>query len=195
MPSEFLAPLLGALRDLRAWLEAQRVSGVVIGGVAASLLGRPRTTRDIDAIVILDSSRWNDFFSAGARFGFVPRLSNPLEFARTNRVLLLKHGPSGIDVDIAFGALPFEEEVIRRAHIITISNVVVSLPSPEDLVIMKAVAHRPRDIADIEAILAAHPDIDAKRVQRWLADFSALLESPEILGDVEKMFKQMRSNL
>ncbi len=194
MPSEHLAPLLAALRDLRSWLEAERVSGVVIGGVAASLLGRPRATRDIDAVVLLDASRWDDFFSAAERFGFLPRLSNPIEFARENRVLLLKHGPSGIDVDIAFGSLPFEEEVIRRASTVTIGGVAISLASPEDIIIMKAVAHRPRDMADIEAILAARPDIDITRVRQWLADFSALLEVPEILDDIEKMLKHIRKN-
>lgn len=44
-----LTPLLAVLRDLVAWLEYGKVPGVVIGGLAASLLGRPRLTRDVEA--------------------------------------------------------------------------------------------------------------------------------------------------
>lgn len=65
--TESLAPLLAALRDLVAWLQAERVPGVVIGGVAASLLGRPRVTRDVDAVVLLDDARWEGFLAAGAQ--------------------------------------------------------------------------------------------------------------------------------
>lgn len=43
---EFLASLQTALGDLLSWWEAERVDALVIGGVAATLLGRPRLTRD-----------------------------------------------------------------------------------------------------------------------------------------------------
>ncbi len=111
---ESLAPLLTALRDLVAWLQATHVAGVVIGGVAASLLGRPRVTRDVDAVVLLDESNWGAFLAAGAQFGCVPRLSDALAFAQKARVLLVRHESSGIDVDVAFGALLFEKEAIAR---------------------------------------------------------------------------------
>ncbi len=44
-----LVPLLDALRDLAAWLRTAKVPGLVMGGVAVSLLGRPRVTKDVDA--------------------------------------------------------------------------------------------------------------------------------------------------
>lgn len=48
-PTE-LVPLLGVLRDLVARWKAGKVPGVVIGGLAASLMGRPRLTRGVDAV-------------------------------------------------------------------------------------------------------------------------------------------------
>ena len=68
-----LAPLVAALRDLLAWWQAQQARGMVIGGVAASLLGRPRLTRDVDGLVSLPDKQWAPFLAAGAGFGFVPR--------------------------------------------------------------------------------------------------------------------------
>lgn len=189
---ETLVPLLAALRDLVAWFQDTPTSGTVIGGVAASLLGRPRVTRDIDALVLLDESEWEAFLAKGARFGFVPRLSNALTFARQARVLLVRHEASGIDIDIAFGALPFEEEAVARTVWRDVGGVRIPLPLPEDLLIMKAVAHRPRDMADIESILDAQPKLDLPRVRRWVREFSAALETPELLRDFNALVARRR---
>lgn len=190
---ETLAPLLEALRDLSNWLQATEAAGTIIGGVAASLLGRPRLTRDVDAMVMLDEGKWGEFLSAGERLGFVPRLPDPLEFARKARVLLVRHEATGIDVDVVFGGLRFEEEAVERASWVEVSGIRVPLPTPEDLIIMKAIAHRPRDLADIESLLDAHRKLDTRRVLRWVRELSNALEKPEILRDVKSLLARHRS--
>jgi len=184
---ETLVPLLSALRDLVAWLKANRVRGIIIGGVAASILGRPRVTHDVDALVLVDERKWNEFLTAGARFGFVSRVTNPLDFARRAKVLLVRHKTSGIDADVTLGTLPFEKEAITHAVWLNIKGVHLPLPTPEDLVIMKAVAHRPRDLADIESIMDAHPKLNLRKIRRWVREFSTAVEMPDILNDVEKI--------
>jgi predicted nucleotidyltransferase len=170
-----------------AWLKANRTQGLIIGGVAASILGRPRVTRDVDALVLLDEKDWNEFLSAGIEFGFVARVTGPLDFARKAKVLLVRHEPSGIDVDVTFGVLPFEREAITHAVWVNIKGVRLPLPTPEDLIIMKAVAHRPRDLADIESIIDAHPEINLRKIRRWVKEFSIAIEIPDILNDLEKI--------
>ncbi len=189
-PEEPLAPLLAALRDLMTWFESNRVPGVVIGGVAASLLGRPRFTRDVDALVLLDPEQWKNFLESGKGAGFAARRPDALRFASRTRVLLLRHQSSGIDVDISFGALPFEEECLSRGKWKEVSGIRVKLPTPEDLVIMKAVAHRPRDLEDIDAILGAHPKLNVERVRHWVGEFGTVLEMPELLGDLDKLLQR-----
>lgn len=191
-PEESLVPLLAALRDLVAWLQDTLTQGTVIGGVAASLLGRPRATRDIDALVWLDESEWEGFLAKGAQFGFAPRLTDAVTFAHQARVLLVRHEPSGIDLDIAFGALLFEEEAIARTVWHEVGGVRIPLPLPEDLVIMKAVAHRPRDMADIESILDVYPTLDVARVRRVVREFAAALETPELLEDFNGLVTRWR---
>jgi len=185
-----LTPLLAVLRDLVAWFKAGKVSGVVIGGLAASLLGRPRLTRDVDALVIVDEGHWADFLTAGAGYGFVARRGDALAFLQETRVLLVRHQESGIDADIVFGSLPFEKEAVARAIWVELGGVRVPLPLPEDLIVMKAVAHRPRDLADLEAILAAHPKLNLRRVRRWVREFASVLSMPEILTDLEVLISQ-----
>ncbi len=191
-PPDLLAPLLGALRDLVAWVRAGGVPAAVIGGVAASILGRPRLTRDVDALILLPEGRWRDFLAAGASFGLVPRIADALAFAQQARVLLLHHRPSGIDVDVSLGALPFEEELLARAVSRDVGGVAIPLPTPEDLLVMKAVAHRPRDLADIEAVLAAQPKVDLRRVRRLVREFATALEAPELFDDLETILRRKR---
>jgi hypothetical protein len=174
------------LADLMDWWQSQKVKGLIIGGLAVALLGRPRVTRDIDALVLLAEDRWPDFINAGTAFGFIPRHVDALAFARESRVLLLRHEPTAIELDIAFGCLPFEEEAVARAIVMKIAGVSVPLPTPEDLVIMKAVAHRDRDLLDIEGLLVAHPGLDVLRVRHWVKVFADAFEMPEIHDDLDR---------
>jgi hypothetical protein len=177
---------IAPLPDLVRWWQSQQVSGLVIGGLAVSLLGRPRVTRDVDAMVLLPEDRWSVFLDAGAAFGFVPRLPDALAFAHEARVLLLRHQPTGIDVDVALGCLPFEQEAVARASSVPVGGVPVPLPTPEDLVIMKAVAHRDRDLIDIDGLRAAHPNLDVGHILRWVRAFADALEMPELYDDLQQ---------
>jgi len=102
-------------------------------------------------------------------------------------VLLLRHESSGINFDVSLGALPFELEMIERAATIKVSDFEVNVPTPEDLIITKAVAHRPKDIADIEAILSAHPHLDVQRVRFWVREFAVALERPQLSEGLEAL--------
>lgn len=174
------------------WLRASRVEGVVIGGVAVSLLAEPRLTKDVDAVVWLESSEWERFLNSGQKHGFVPRYDAPLEFARKNRILLLTHKPTKTDVDISLGGLQFEREAIDRAISIRLGRATIKLASPEDLMVMKAVASRPRDWADIESLLNSFPNSDLKRVRHWTSEFAAVLEAPEINDDLERILQRWK---
>ena len=98
---------LECLRAINSWLKAVDVAGVVIGGIAAGLLGTPRITHDVDVLVVMDDDTWSTFLNEAGRFGFEARIPGALEFARTNRVLLMRHRRSGWEVDITLGALDF----------------------------------------------------------------------------------------
>ncbi|HKR00041.1 MAG TPA: hypothetical protein VJT09_05180, partial [Pyrinomonadaceae bacterium] len=129
LPAAFTTAL-GALTD---WLDGEQVPYTVIGGVAVSFLAQPRATQDIDAVIWLDESQWEAFFRQGENHGFQQRLSDALEFAARSRVLLLRHQKTGISVDLSFGALPFELEMIERATTLQIGELRLKVPKPEDL--------------------------------------------------------------
>lgn len=187
MPDPFPPPFTRALGDLSAWLRAANAPAALIGGAAVSLLSRPRLTRDVDVLVWLPEERWAEFAAAGGTFGFRLRLRDGLDFARRARVLLMRHEPTALDADIVLGALPFEQEVTARARWTRVGGVETPLPTPEDLLILKATAGRPRDWDDAEALLDAHPKMDHRRVRRWVKLFAEALEKPEIEQRLEAL--------
>jgi hypothetical protein len=187
------ATLLAALADLMKWLDAAGMPSMVIGGVAASVLGRPRLTQDVDALAILPEAKWADAISTAARHGILPRIENPLEFARQSRVLLMRHVESGIDIDVIFGGLSFERAAVDNSEVHYLGALRIRLPRVEDLLIMKAVARRPKDLQDIEGLLAAHPEADVTTVRRWVSEFAAAMSTSDMLDDFDKLVARSRS--
>ena len=64
------------------------------------------------------------------------------------------------------------------------------LPGVEDLIIMKAVAHRSRDLSDIESLVETNTRLDVDRILRWVGDFASALEMPELLSDLEAIISR-----
>ena len=166
---------------------------MVVGGVAASVLGRPRFTRDIDALVILPESDWQTALEDAAKFGIVPRIGQALEFARRSRVLLMRHAASGIDLDIILGGLPFETSAVESSRPYDVGGVSVKLPRVEDLLVMKAIARRPKDLEDIRGLLAAHPDADTGAARQWIREFATAASMPDMLEEFDQLLEQSRS--
>jgi Nucleotidyl transferase of unknown function (DUF2204) len=162
---------------------------MIIGGVAASFLGRPRFTQDVDALAILPESEWAKVVKSAANFGIAPRIDSALQFARRSRVLLMRHAASGVDLDITFGSLLFEELAVQNSQHYDIRGIHVQLPRVEDLLVMKAVAQRPKDLEDIRGLLDAHPEADVASARRWIREFSIASSMPDMLEEFDRLLQ------
>lgn len=178
-----------AIRDVMRWLDGERLPGAIIGGVAASFLGRPRLTLDVDVIVLAGDLAWERVLDSAARYGLAARIDDPLEFAANTRMLLLRHA-SGIDVDVMLGGLAFDEALIARAMTVDAGPLRLRVARAEDLIVMKALARRPRDLADIETILDVQRELDLDYVRARLREFSAMLDAPEVQEEFERVLRR-----
>jgi predicted nucleotidyltransferase len=184
MKQRDIEPLREPLAAAQRLLEHFDQRGVIIGGVAVTALGAPRFTADVDVVLLLSVSRLGDLIQVAGELGLTPRIENAEQFARRNRVLLLRHASSGIAVDISLGMLPFEEEVVARSDVREVAGLQLRLPTIEDLIILKAVAHRPKDLADIAALAQGSGALDRKRIERWVREFGEALEMPQLWQEV-----------
>lgn len=182
-----LTPLLEPLIALQNLIEHYDNQGVIIGGIAASLLGKPRFTADIDAVILLGVEDLPNLIGAASEQGIVSRIGDAESFARKNRILLVRHQASGTNIDISLGILPFEIEMVARSQNLKVGSLYLNLPTPEDLIILKSVANRPQDLMDIQAIAASHPDLDKERVRFWVEQFGAALEMPDLWKSISQL--------
>ena len=106
-------------------------------------------------------------------------MSAAAAFARDHHVLLLLHEPSGICVDLILASLPFEQAALDSSVDVENQGVRVRVARPEDLIIYKLVAARPRALDDAEALLIAHGErIDHARLRRIVGEFAEGIEDP-----------------
>ncbi len=173
-------PHIAALDSLAAALLELQISAVIIGGVAVSLIAHPRFTRDVDALIMFDTSEIEVLILALKRHEFEPLFPDMAAVAISNRVAAVRHVPTGITVDIALGCMPFEQEVIDRAIVSTDPEIRLPLPTPEDIVILKSIASRPKDIEDIRNISIVYPKMDRARIEYWVREYGDLLDVPDL---------------
>ncbi|MDB6004806.1 MAG: hypothetical protein JWR15_1793, partial [Prosthecobacter sp.] len=101
--------------------------------------------------------------------------------------------PEGIGIDVALGALPFEEAAVKRAKNIEVyPNIYLRLCTAEDLVVMKAFADRPLDWNDVKGIIIRQgkENLDWLYVFQHLTPLAELKEQPEIVMKLRTMAGQ-----
>lgn len=180
-----------AIRALRDGLRELGVPWVVIGGVAVIARGVPRFTADVDATLWAADAEPERVVEALRRHAIVPRIDDPIEFARQRQVLLLRHTPSGVPLDVSMAWLPFEEAAIQHGEICDFAGVAIPVARPEDLVIYKVVAARARDLDDVEALLLLHGTaLDVGRIRRVVREFADALEDPTRVEELERLLRR-----
>jgi len=84
----------------------------------------------------------------------------------------------------------FDNQGIVSSTVHDLGPFTIRLPTPEDLIILKAVARRPKDLLDIQVIIESHTDLDKRRIERWVREFAQLLEMPEVWDDIAPWLQQ-----
>lgn len=187
---EDLQPYHEPLESLQQLIARFNHRGVVIGGIAASVLGNARYTEDLDAMFLLSIQDVPQFLEEAKQEGIEPRIEDVVAFARKSRVLLLRHVITGTFIDISLGVLPFEQEVVERSSVQEFDDSLqVRLPTPEDLIIMKAIARRSKDLEDIRILADKYTNLDLARIEHWVKDFAEILETPDLWKQIEDILK------
>jgi hypothetical protein len=181
-----------AAREVCDFMAAQQWRYCLIGGLAVQRWGEARSTQDAD-LTLLTGFGKEEGYARTLLARFSSRLDNALEFSLKNRVLLIR-ATNGKDVDIAFGALGFEIEMIERASLFEFApGMTLPTCSAEDLFVMKAFAGRPQDWLDVKGIAIRHGEnLDQPYLFRHLTELATLKESPEIIDQARAILRGAR---
>ena len=156
MPPLTRSPVGFVLADLADGLGRLGVDWYLFGAQAATLRGLRRTTVDVDVTAVgvaLDG----ESLTRGLGHAFALRVPDAEEFVRATRVLPLVHRATGIDVDLVLGGPGLESWFLERCESIAVEGTSIRVPCVDDLVLMKLIAGRPRDLEDVIELVAFDP--------------------------------------
>ena len=154
------------LRDLAQALTPRGIDWAVTGAVAAnSYRDETRTTSDIDVLLTLAGTPMADVEASLHALGWTTTSILPEGW-----LLRLAH-PRGGRIDIVATLTDYELGALARARQVDMDGLAVKVMAVEDVIILKLIANRFRDIADIESILAAKPELDRDYLSRWFETF------------------------
>jgi hypothetical protein len=174
--------------ELQDFCETRGWKACIIGGLAVQHWGEPRFTKDVDMTLMTGLGGEEKFVDEWLA-AYEARVAQPREFALRNRVLLLRSS-EGVGIDIALGALPFEEEAINRSRPIELEpGALLRLCTAEDLLVMKAFANRPLDWNDVRGVIVRQgtKKLDWDYVRRQLTPLCEVKEQPEIVDRLEAL--------
>ncbi|HWB75862.1 MAG TPA: DUF6036 family nucleotidyltransferase [Nannocystaceae bacterium] len=174
-------PLEAALRAFAQAMDGTRAPWAIIGGLAVIVHGVRRLTTDVDAVVAGDRMSAAQALRALASRDVVPRIDDAEAFAQAHLVLLLRHRPSGVDIDLSFGWTEFERIALAKRDVAAFGKVEAPFVRPVDLVVYKGLAGRAKDLEDLAALLLLHRELDLVEARGRLAELAAVAEAPEIL--------------
>jgi len=182
--------LLAALAPV---LRRRRLRWYVFGAQAVLVHGRPRMTEDVDVTVEVAPAALPGLVAALGRAGFQPRVDDVAAFVARARVIPFLHRKTGVPLDLVLAGEGLEKEFLSRAVLVTVGGVRVPMIAPDDLVITKIMAGRPKDLEDAEGVLAAHRDkIDVPGLRRVLGELDAALGDTDLVGCLEQLLARLK---
>lgn len=190
---ESSATFVDALEALSRVLADLDTPSMIIGGVAVIASGVPRSTVDIDATILALGLEPDRILEVAETHGVGSRIDDVAGFARLHQVVLLEHKASGVPIDLTLASLPFEERAIRLSSEVSYAGVVIRIPKPDDLLVYKLVAARPRDLEDAEKLLLIYGSrLDLDRIRATIREFADALGDPERLKTWDDLVTRTR---
>ncbi len=175
-----------SLKIVTAFLAEYQIPYMIIGGLANSVWGEVRATRDADFKVAIGDQPVSEFRKL-ILTRFSERITSlPLNIQSAHVIHIW--ATEGVAVDLLVSVFDYEREAVERAIAIIFDGVPVRVCTAEDLIVHKAIANRDKDWIDIERVLVRQKSkLNQAYIVRWLEQFSEALETPEILTRYQQL--------
>ena len=190
-PSSCAVPIEPAAKELLEDLSKVLTnwgSWYVFGAQAVIAYGVPRLSADVDVTVRLTPEEPERFAADMRSAGFALRVDDA-DFVRRTRVMPFVHLATAMPLDVVLAASGLENDFIERARVMELGDTSVPVIDPEDLVIAKVLAGRPKDVEDARNLWRIlGQELDADRIYRTLR----LLEEALSQSDLVPSFESIR---
>jgi Nucleotidyl transferase AbiEii toxin, Type IV TA system len=185
-----MSALGDTLAVMAAVLDERELPWFVFGAQAVAIRGAPRATQDIDVTVDVDRARLPELMQALESRGLRHRYPDIVdELLARGAVLPMSH-TSGMEVDIVLAGSGLEALALTRATRVSVEGVDVPVAHATDLVVMKVLAGRGKDLEDVRALLASG-DVDVDEARDLLGQLEEALGQSDLLPLLERAVRDV----
>jgi predicted nucleotidyltransferase len=169
-------------------LDESAIPYAIMGGFAVRLYGLPRATFDVDFVAILDRERLFDLYSASEQLGFgVPDAQKTgwIESVHGYPVVRFQWwvDKRSFDLDVFLAESEFLTEVVQRRIKVETEGVSAWYVTAEDLILLKLLAGRKKDQADVSDILLVQGQLDEAYLRDWAVKLSVAAQLESALSE------------
>lgn len=159
----------------------------VFGAQAVIAYGVPRLSADVDVTLQLVPDDPEAFARDMAAAGFALRAEDP-DFVRRTRIMPFVHVATAMPLDVVLAGSGLEEEFLDRARLVDIGGATVPFVHPEDLMIAKVLAGRPKDTEDARNLWHLRgPELNADRIVAVLRQLEVALSQSDLVPAFESI--------
>ncbi len=179
--------LLESLAHLQKRLREAGIPSAAVGGIALSVWGEPRATRDVDVRVLLrrkEAARLLEVLGTE----YVALSDDPLQ-TLIHFGFLFVEDRWGTRLDLLLSDTDFDAEGVQRARSVELMpGLSVDVCSAEDLLIYKLISTRSRDHEDAVSIIRRQGDtLDDAYVLNWLRQFEQALDDSTLVAEYRRL--------
>jgi hypothetical protein len=146
------------------------------GALANNVWGTVRATVDADCLVAVPALKYQQLADGLNAMGCAIRGPDRSESPVTVEALLsqvrqrncMEVFGGGLRAEMFVPVVALQNEILRRAVPVNLENRAVKVTTAEDIILLKMVFHRPKDLIDIGGILVAQCDrLDLDYIRGW----------------------------
>jgi hypothetical protein len=136
------------LKDLIERLKKHRVKYVVVGAIPIHFYGRPRTSADIDIVLVSHIDKKRLHLVLANRYALYYDGKTVLKFIdNVTR--------TGVDILLSLRTVGLTQESLKHIRKVKVDDLTITIPCPEDYIMTKLKARRPDtfDFSDVMSVL------------------------------------------
>lgn len=158
---------MDALGSVQQVLEEAELDYALIGAYAVNAWIEPRLTADIDIVAVASVDRMAQVRQVLARHNYVAEGEQGAEQPSGPDFIRFREASDSVLLEIQIAKTDYQSEVVRRAQT---GDDGIRIATPEDLIIMKLIAYRPKDRIDLEGLVRL-PQLDWRYIEHWAGEW------------------------
>ena len=161
---------------------------IIIGGIAAGTIGESRATGDVDVDIIISRENIPAFLDKAEKARFKVLKKKCIKSAEQTGVFQINYEDFHIDFIIA--STNVETSAFERAQVRKLYGIKAFFPTPEDMILLKIIPGRDKDLLDAKNIILRHKGkLDIRYLKKWATKLCDEAENMRIWITLNELLK------